>query len=219
MSAIRFGVFFLIVIALFAYVLWWTKNPKGSNKPQKTKLHLMVDLETASLANNAYIRAIGACFFDAHGVSTQFYESCDGPEQEGSHVDLETIKWWETQTLEAKAALLNPKGVTLNNTLHNLRHWIEEEMKVFSMKGDRSDVEVWVWGNGADFDPVILANAYKRCGIELPWRWFNVRCYRTLKNVFRNIRPDEFEGEKHTALADALNQARHASKILRHVYY
>jgi exodeoxyribonuclease VIII len=216
----RFQVYMTIavIIVLVVYFLW-RRGIGAPPEKQKTRLHLMVDLETCSLAPNAYIRSIGACFFDVNGVGSQFYESCDGPDQPGSDVDPETVKWWENQTLEARNALKNDKHINLEVTLHNFHHWVAEEMKVYSLKGDRSDVEVWLWGNGGDFDPVILSNAYKRCKIEQPWQWYNTRCYRTLKNIFKNIRPENFEGEKHNALADAVHQARHASSILRHVYY
>lgn len=48
-----------------------------------------------------------------------------------------------------------------------------------------------------------------------PIDYRNERCYRTLKNLYFNIKPLEFAGNKHNALHDALNQAEHASMILR----
>ena len=73
----------------------------------------------------------------------------------------------------------------------------------------------FVWGNGADFDLPILGAAFKAIGMEIPWAAYNGRCYRTLKNLYKEIAMDKFIGTKHNALQDAMNQAIHASTILQ----
>jgi hypothetical protein len=75
------------------------------------------------------------------------------------------------------------------------------------------ELTVKPWGNGADFDLVILSTLYDDCKVQRPWRYHQQRCFRTLKNVF----PREYEVAKqlvggnpvkHDALADAEWQAR-----------
>ena len=71
-------------------------------------------------------------------------------------------------------------------------------------------------GNGADFDLPILAAAYAAVGLSVPWKPYNGRCYRTLKNlapVVKLARP----GTHHNALDDARTQAVHAIKLMRHI--
>ena len=68
-----------------------------------------------------------------------------------------------------------------------------------------------VWGNGASFDNVLLATAYKRLGMETPWPFWKDRCFRTMKNVCKV--DHSFEGTAHNALDDARSQAQHLIKI------
>lgn len=211
-------IFSILLLMVVAVAFWLGRRPLPDKKLKKLVLHCMVDLETLSLNNNAYIRSIGACFFDEYGTGARFYESCDGPPQEGAHIDPETMAWWARQSTVAREALVNTKDITLKRTLRGFCEWIREEELAQAHEYGCEETEVWVWGNGSDFDNVVLQNAYKREGLIAPWMWYNSRCYRTMKNVFRDIKADIFDGEKHNAIADAVHQAKHAAKILRHVY-
>ena len=71
-----------------------------------------------------------------------------------------------------------------------------------------------VWGNGADFDNPILAAAYRRLNMPLPWGAYAGRCYRTLKSLRPDIRLER-QGTHHNALDDAVSQAEHAVRLLR----
>jgi len=73
-----------------------------------------------------------------------------------------------------------------------------------------------VWGNGADFDLPILAAAYKAAGGPPPWKPYNGRCYRTLKNLAPSIKLER-QGTHHQALDDAVCQAKHLIKIVEHL--
>ena len=71
-----------------------------------------------------------------------------------------------------------------------------------------------VWGNGADFDLVILENYFRRMGWDqMPWSYKNVRCYRTLKNLVPDI-PFKNTGVAHSAEDDAAYQALHAIQLI-----
>lgn len=74
-----------------------------------------------------------------------------------------------------------------------------------------------IWGNGADFDNVILTNAYRAVGISRPWEPYHDRCYRTLKNLRRDIHLYR-TGTHHNALYDAITQAEHAVRLLQAVH-
>lgn len=204
-----------VVIALYAITSYFERRQKRG----KTILHLMLDLETMSTASNAYIRSIGAVFFSQNGLGAEFYQSCDGPLQPGSHVDENTKKWWANQSQEAQKALVNPRLMDLEATLRDFAIWVARERMAHSVAKNGTDVEVWVWGNGGDFDPVIVDNAFKRSNRSTPWAFYNVRCYRTLKNLFRSVPAAEFVGEKHNALDDAKHQAKHATQILNSIGY
>jgi hypothetical protein len=76
--------------------------------------------------------------------------------------------------------------------------------------------EADLWGNGAVFDNVILSNAYAACAIDKPWKFWNDKCYRTLKGLYPQIELER-TGTHHNALDDAVSQANHAVKILQHI--
>lgn len=211
--------FWIVVLAITGVALFvWRIGTRRIKLKERKILHLMIDLETLSLSSNAYIRSIGACFFDEHGPQDKFYISCDGPPQEFSDVDEDTLLWWAKQDEAARNALENPGNIDLEYALKELNMFIKEVRDDYSstsvQSGGTGYVDVWVWANGSDFDTVILRNAFERLRMQMGWHWFNVRCYRTLKNIHREIKAPDFEGQKHNALSDAVHQARHASIIM-----
>ena len=62
--------------------------------------------------------------------------------------------------------------------------------------------------NGAAFDNVILASAYRRNGTRQPWQFLNDRCYRTMKAQYPAVKMQR-NGTHHNAVDDAESQARH----------
>lgn len=94
----------------------------------------------------------------------------------------------------------------------------EDAQLLASIRANRVLENPLVWGCGSDFDNVILASAYRRCGIDLPWMWWDNRCYRTMKNQFKNCVAEPVRrGIKHNALDDAIHQASHLTLILRYI--
>ena len=168
-------------------------------------MDIMIDLETGGLKAGCPVLAIGACSFDS---SEKFYEkiSLASCQSAGLVILPATMDWWAKQDPRAKAeAFSGTKDLQL--VLGEFSDWF--------LSVERRQGTCYVWGNGADFDLPILSKAYEVCGMKEPWKAFNGRCYRTLKNLFYDVKPDAFEGIKHTAIADAEFQAAHALKILR----
>ncbi len=173
-------------------------------------MHLMIDLETMGFGPDAAICAIGAVVFDpkagGDGLGAQRYWriALSDSMQRGGRADAETICWWLRQTDEARSEICSPHAESLLTALPSLSDWM------------RLHGVTEVWGNGADFDLVILAGAYRRAHIFCPWTYPQHRCLRTL----RRLRPDVAkavgkEGLKHHALSDARWGARVAVEILR----
>ena len=168
---------------------------------------IMLDLETTGVAAGCCVLAIGACTLDEQ---EQFYMAISHDDSLANGLkDLPaTLAWWSKQSPEARKEAFG--GITpLVVALGAFSDWVR---KVEAKRG-----EAFVWGNGADFDLPILGAAYDAVGMKKPWKPFNGRCYRTLKNLpdCKHILPDEFQGVKHNALADAIHQSRHMLKILR----
>ncbi len=167
--------------------------------------NIMVDLETLGNNSQSVILSIGAVEFDETGLGSTFYMAVD-PEscvRAGLMMDVSTVMWWMKQSDEARAAFDRSK----ENLAYALTSFSQF---VTNCAGDDAEV----WGNGATFDNVILDSAYRATGQTKPWKFWNDRCYRTLKNLYPQV-PYVKPNVAHNALEDAIAQARHASQILR----
>jgi DNA polymerase III epsilon subunit-like protein len=156
---------------------------------------VMIDLETLSTEHNACIVSIGAVKFDGKDILSSFKvnvtaESCKAA---GLHLSLDTIDWWATQSPEARHLWMDD-AIALPNALDQFEDWY----------GTRS---LWTWGYGANFDIVIMENAFKAIGRKEPWKYVDVMCLRTVSNL-RGLKVPRLEGVHHDALADARNQAK-----------
>lgn len=161
--------------------------------------HIMLDNETLSVTADAVILSIGAVKFDLETgeVSNEgFYASIsvDSNLSYGRRIDEQTLIWWLKQDAAAQQVFHEPKE-TLETALTLLSDWI-------------GDGEYMVWSCGADFDLPMLAHAYRQCGLEVPWKHWNSRCFRTYKNLpgAKAVKPST-DGVKHNAMSDAYNQA------------
>jgi hypothetical protein len=202
--------------------------------------HVMLDLETLSTQANAAIIAIGACWFDPHGE--QFKEepvshsAVEKPEyaslfplcfertidiqsciDAGFAVSGSTLKWWMEQGDEARRYAFS--GETgLREALNDFTDFLTMVSCNWPQSGD-SPVQrdkVCIWGHGAAFDNVILANAFRQMGYEQPWGYSHDRCNRTFVAEWkeRGINPELVRvGTFHNALDDAITQALHMQRI------
>ena len=171
--------------------------------------HVMIDLETMSTQSNAAIVSIGAVAFDESRIYDQFYTPIDLNSciEHGLHVEQRTVEWWETQDPEAVMAWKTGSAPNLLSALTEFNVWIRR---------GSTDSEIRPWGNGSDFDIVILGNAHRAVDAEPPWKFYNHRCFRTIKNLLP-LPQNELRrtGVKHHALNDAQNQAVHLQEILK----
>lgn len=171
---------------------------------------IMVDLETFSTLPNARIVAIGAVKFSTEeGVYDKFYQAIITPRAEppgvsfvdtdGFHVSRDTLDWWARQSDKARAVFTDPNAVLLDVALKAFADWATAGCHV---------EDVRLWGNGASFDNVILASAYRLRNIDQPWMFYNDRCYRTLKTQHPTVQYVR-HGTHHNALDDAETQTLH----------
>lgn len=114
--------------------------------------------------------------------------------------------WWLQQSDAARSAFKgNDNAPDICEALHKFAQW-------FNTTGGEE-----VWGNGAMFDNTILGNAYRNNDIEIPWKFWNDRCYRTIKNLHADIKLERV-GTYHNAVDDAESQALHLINILKSKY-
>ena len=170
----------------------------------------MVDLETAGQIPGSVILSIGAVAFDPETgeIDDGFYSvvnrvSCICA---GLRYDQDTIDWWMKQAPEARAVLTESNRDDAPSLLVALAAF---NGYLARFAGE----EARVWGNGSDFDNALLASAYRAVGIKPGWKFWNSRCYRTLKNLHPDVPLEKRTGVFHNALDDARTQAEHALQI------
>lgn len=177
--------------------------------------HIMLDLETLDTTSSAVVISIGAVAFDprTNALGDKFYvemtEDTAAQQARGRTISGDTVRWWMQQDVLAKRvfSVPPPDGVERVNTFEALSRF----GLFVAANGDR-DVELW--GNGADFDNIILGSLYDAFGIRKPWSYSRNRCYRTMKNIgVGPRRPQVREGVHHNALDDAITQAIHLQEI------
>ena len=171
--------------------------------------HVMIDLETLDTAATAAIVSIGAVFFDPdhNELGDTFYRTIDVASVlgHGFSVSGDTLKWWLQQSDAARSMFAS--GSDVGTVLDELAAFLGSEGKPEDLK---------VWGNGAAFDNVILSNAFTATKRATPWRFWNDRCYRTVKALHPEV-PFVREGTHHNALDDAISQAKHLCQIFESV--
>ena len=174
--------------------------------------HLMLDLETMGNGPYAPVISIGAVFFDPKagetGESLSVNISLESSMQHRARPDASTILWWMEQSEGARQSL-KQNTVTLPEALQKLTDMINSSVNWKYLQ---------VWGNGASFDCVILRNSYALAGMSPPWQWWNDLDVRTIVEMGKSIgfdpkRDMPFEGTRHSALDDAIHQAKYVSAI------
>ena len=164
--------------------------------------HVMLDLETFGTDDNAVIVAIGAVLFDFENdqVFETWYQVVDARScvAVGLTMTPETVLWWLKQSDDARS-MFATQGMDIKTSLKLFDAWIKEHDPV------------GVWGNGSDFDNVLIKNAYKAVGKPLPWKYYKNRCFRTMKDLFKvEVKRD---GIHHNAMHDAVHQMKHLKEI------
>lgn len=176
--------------------------------------NIMVDIETIGTTPGCIILSIGAVAFDQlkNEIGSSFYKvinrrSCQNL---GLFPNPQTLVWWNEQSTEANSILKESLLVSQNtNSIHNVMLDFSNYVNMYNKTNS-----VKLWGNGADFDNAILSYTFHRLGIDVPWKFKNNRCFRTLKSLFPNVKIER-HGLFHNALDDAITQALHAMKLLR----
>jgi len=165
-----------------------------------SKKHVVIDLETLSTQPNACIVSIGAVLIDNLEIVDTFYINVNAVscKEVGLHIDPDTIKWWTEQTAEAREAW-QKDPVELQEALDKFVSWY----------GTQSFP---AWGYGANFDIVILESAMKAVGVNIPWKFWDISCLRTLMNVLNKRLP---KANNHNALDDATAEAKVLLEILK----
>ena len=166
----------------------------------------MVDLETLDIGPRSVVVSIGAVKFDLKTgkLGSQYHAVLNIQEQinMGRTISADTLRWWMKQSKEARDVFsLNEQSVS--DVLTGFEKFFVEDRSLF------------LWGNGAGFDPPILDSLFKDFGYDTPWKYWNVNDVRTVKRFFGHHTNILNLGISHNALDDAITQANYVIEHIR----
>ena len=170
-------------------------------------MHLMVDFETLDTAPSAIVVSLGAAIFKRDGVLGSFYRVLNIDEQIelGRTMSADTLRWWFTQSKEAQSPFHAPvnEKVSLLSCIKDLMLFCEKHLQ----EDNNNWAGINIWGNGACFDPPILDSMFRDLGMEIPYKFWNIACYRTFEKLTKCKALVERQGTHHNAEDDAIYQA------------
>lgn len=166
----------------------------------------MIDLETMGIRPSSAIVSVGIVHFDQTQIIDKFYTNCSLADSmaHGLTTDQSTIDWWAGQPENIRAAWQRDDAPPLQVAMKAVQDF---------MFGYAKAGEICPWGNGVDFDMVVLKSSFLALQCDEPWKFYNQYCFRTIKNMFV-VTPPARTGA-HNALADAEYQAAHLLHILK----
>ena len=166
---------------------------------------LMMDAETYGVTSTAAIIQLAVVPFNLETGEIAPVKPFDRKVElissiaNGGTVCQSTVDWWNTQDKYVHAEVTSGTE-SLPYVLHKLNTYMH----------DHCDSSTRIWSH-ATFDPVVLANAYKGCGIGQTASYWQYKDLRTLESLARmlNKAPIDkptFMGSKHNALDDCMFQ-------------
>ncbi len=164
---------------------------------------IMIDLETFGARSDALIVQIGACFFDrtTGEIGKTFFANVDPSfRSRAFSVDYATIKWWLSQSEQARASLMM-ETKELKSVLESLYEFL-----------DKRDANIWCH---ATFDMPILLHAFEVVGMKFPIHYRNMRDIRTLMDLADHHSDTKRTGVHHNALDDAKFQAQYCTEAMQ----
>ena len=199
---------------------------------QAAVIQVQLDLETWGLTPGSALRSIGAAVtmpYDVHQLGGRMFkanitrESCEAV---GLTIDPETMKWWEKQSDEAKAAAV-ADAMLLKDALLQLNYWLTglassaEDSGYMLEFGVRvgQNPPVHVFGNGSIMDVALIEAAIRAVNMEPVWPWWGIGDTRTVVSLGRFLGLDDRrvkrQGVHHEAGSDARYDGSRTAAVQR----
>jgi hypothetical protein len=171
----------------------------------------MADIETLGLEPDCVPLSIGGVKFDGDTIIDKFHVGIDPVDAQryGLKVDAATAwnYWADPKRDEARKRLFELPKVDFFAAIDGFVMWVNETPV---------DERGSLFGKGATFDNIRIANFCKAAGVPYPFTYRQDECYRTLANRCPDVKYEQ-HGVAHGALDDAVSQALHLQAICKHV--
>lgn len=175
-------------------------------------MHLMIDLETLATSPDAVIMSADLVFFDLEDkiIYESYASFCiESQLKSGRRIDGSTLLWWQKQSEDARRVFIECE------TGHKeIAPWIEAELFAAQKVKGFQWKDLQVWGNGALFDVGILEDVFRKKDSEIPWKFWNVFCFRTFDKMTKARKKLPRSGVHHNALDDARYQTECVLNVL-----
>lgn len=171
----------------------------------KNSKHLVLDIETFGTEKGSHIISIGAvCGDDEFYISNILPFALEGKTK--PTIDFDTFQWWLTKPCqEARDALYNQQPIMISEALFGLIRFIRKTKPDF------------FWGNAPDFDFGHIEFWMKDCGITPPWKYWQMRDIRTIRDFVDSTKAEEISAKytNHIAIEDAKRENEILQEFLK----
>jgi hypothetical protein len=176
--------------------------------------HIMLDIETLGTTPGSVIVSLAAVEFDLYSgnIGATFHQrvSIQSCLDLGMTVDAGSLTFWLRQPEEARKEVYEKPRAALPVVLKDFSAWLNGL--------DSNPDNLRIWGNSSDFDCAILASAYERVKLSLPWKFWATRCVRTIAALYPALKETmKFEGIRHHPLHDCLHQVKYLHAIMARI--
>ena len=196
---------------------------------RKETLHVMVDIETAATTTDAAILEIAAVavLFDKSGQpippaakALVIPSLASQTTFDGRCVSKGTAAWHKENDTGCFARSEN-STLDLASALGSMDAWFGEWMDSAQIELNKAlPPRIVFWSRGVAFDFGVLEHAYKQCGMQVPWKYHELACLRTLmmfadKTTTADSAMTHTKVVAHTALQDANQQMEDLLQALK----
>lgn len=176
----------------------------------------MLDIETLSTKPNAAILSVAVVRFNIRDEDTvqtlsdpdrSLHVHLPLPQQKLLERDFDpsTIMFWLGQEDQARNAILTgQKGADFAQNLIKVKDFLRSVGKL--------------WGNGSDFDNVILRSLFDDVDEHFPVRYSGNRCLRTLRSLVPGADAKSWPWPKGLVKHDALDDAKNQVLVAQHCW-
>lgn len=170
----------------------------------------MLDIETMGMPPDGALVGLGFCFFDLTkddpiGPTFSCAINLATAVKAGMKIDPSTVMFWLAQGEQARRSIMwQTQDIT--KALREFNEFLAEHSRPRDLR---------VFGNSPSFDLQIMRTAYKLTDTPCPWHFTNERDFRTVRAMYPSVEynPAEKGDDAHSAVHDAIFQARHLHKI------
>ena len=160
---------------------------------------IMLDIETLDVAPTAQLLQIGAVNILKPHLDFRIEISGQSQQDYFTTVSQDTLDFWLGLPEEVKQRVLYGR-THVQDALRMFALWLPERAKLFCY--------------GAAFDFPILHHHYHLNGLEVPWNYRDLRCFRTIYAQHK----EHFAKAKAELEHDALSDAKAQAQVFRAIY-